>query len=606
VIGALLVYGGSYGNPLLFDDNFIINPVRLQKYLSSTPIFRMRWLSYSTFGLNYLLSGTDVYWYRVINVLLHGSVGFACFLFLQRLLHAAVPGANAGGAQSIAAFCAASIFVLNPVSVYAVGYVVQRSIVMATLFAILALHAFTLGLERDDQRWLWASVGAYGLAAWSKEHAVMVPAAIVSLTLSLRPVSPALVRRLLWPLLGFATVGMLVILRMQWILGASYEPYVSEFFPPLPFDPAGTNSHAFGSSSAIVAPSTILATGIYLRSVATQAGLFFRYLLLWLMPYPGWMSGDIRVPIVPSLTHWTAITDLVAFVGWGAGSFALVVRRGMVGMVGLVLIVPWLLFFTEFAATRIEEPFVLYRSYLWMIGLPIVLSVGALRLSPKLLATIAVALGLALLGGTRERLDSFSTPLKFWDDVVRKNAGHTMPFVSRGLSNRAVALMHLGRFREALADLDEAIQLDPRDAHAWINRANIRSHHSELSSALADADEALRRDPLFGAGYAERCAMRMKPGMDVEAIEDCSKALRLIPSYQLALLNRGALLARRGRLDEAIADFDGILKYDPHNALALYNRGMALAEIGRHDESRASLREACGLGIAPACEPASR
>jgi Flp pilus assembly protein TadD len=57
---------------------------------------------------------------------------------------------------------------------------------------------------------------------------------------------------------------------------------------------------------------------------------------------------------------------------------------------------------------------------------------------------------------------------------------------------------------------------------------------------------------------------------------------------------------------EALADFDHILRFDRQNPIALFNRGMALQQLGEREASRASLSEACKLGMGPACEALSR
>ncbi|MCC6473045.1 MAG: tetratricopeptide repeat protein [Burkholderiales bacterium] len=584
-IGALALYAGSYRNPPVFDDR-VINPPQLEEFLRMLYTFRPRWVSYSTFGLNYLASGLDLAGYRLANVLLHAGVALALFAFVRRLLKRAAP-AVAHTRREAAALAAGAVVLVHPVSVYAVGYLAQRSIVMAALFCVLALHAFLVGLERDERRWYWAAVGLYVLAVWSKEHAVMLPAVAAALALALYGPDRRLALRLALPMAGFALAALAIVLQVRGVLGASYEPYLRELV-----------SEAAAGDAQV--------SGSYAQSIATQALLFFRSVFLWILPWPGWMSGDIRVALAPSITHWSALAGAACFLAWGAASMALLVRRGLAAVAGFGMLLPWLLFFTEFAAVRLQEPFVLYRGYLWMIGLPVVLAALAVRLAPGTLTIAAVATGALLVAGTRDRLESFSTPYRFWDDVVRKNRDHALPFVDRGLSNRAVALMHLGRYTEALPDLEQAIRLNPRNAHAWINRATVRSNFGQMQGALADADEALRLDPRFGEGYAERCSLRMKAGRDGEALEDCNRALELSPSYPPALLNRGVLLARRGRMEEAIADFDGILRYDAGNALALYNRGMALAQAGRHEESLDALRAACKQGMQAACQPAGR
>jgi len=588
LVAMLLLYTGTYRHPLVFDDR-IINPPDLERYLSAWISLRPRWLSYGTFGLNYLWSGMDLYSYRIVNVALHAGVAATAYAFVRRLLTArriedVAPGSAVRPVPRLAAFCAAALFAAHPVTVYGVAYLAQRSIVMASLFALLSLLAFLEGCIRRDARLLWLAVFAYFLALAAKEHAVMLPALALALALLVRRPSLALARELAWPLLAFALVAVLTIARMRGLIGSTYEPYAGEIVG------AGTGT-AYATTDSP-----------YLISVLTQFALFFKYLSVWLLPNPGWMSADLRVPLAKGLQIWPYGAAALAYAGYGAGALALLLRGGRLGAVGFGLLCPWFLYFTEFASTRVQEPFVLYRSYLWMIGLPVVTAALAVRLPAKVLAAGTIVLCAALVPIARDRMDSFATPLKFWDDAVKKSADPGLPFTDRNLSNRAVALMHEGRYEAALPDLEEAIRLNPLNAHAWINRASIHSRNGNMESALRDADEALRLDPAFGEAHAERCAIRMKYSMDSAALEDCSRALELAPEYPIALLNRGVLLARRARMDEALRDFDAILRYDPANAVALYNRAMVLRQLGRNEESLRGLQASCRQGMPAACD----
>lgn len=75
--------------------------------------------------------------------------------------------------QRAALRVAVTLFALHPLAVYAVGYLIQRSILMATLFALLACWAFVRGLQTRSPAWFTGALLSYLLAVLSKEHAVM-------------------------------------------------------------------------------------------------------------------------------------------------------------------------------------------------------------------------------------------------------------------------------------------------------------------------------------------------------------------------------------------------------------------------------------------------
>ena len=550
-VGVFLLYAGSYRNPLVFDDGIIESILRQDAAGACAPLGR-RCLPYLTFALTYLAAGADLFWLRFGNVMCHAMAALACFFFLDRLFDAvrrAGPSRteeNAPRRDRLLAFCGALLFAVHPVTVYGVAYLSQRSVVMATLFSLLSLGAFARALALGHRRWLWLSALLYVMAVFSKEHAVMLPAVAAAMAVLVGKRPPG--SRLDWAAL--ATVALCaaaaVTLSVRPVIGIPYEDYARAL-------------KAFEAEGRTAGP--------YLSSVMTQAYLFFKYLLLWLVPYPGWMSIDLRQPIAGGMLAWPYGPGAMAFLAYGVAAALLILRRGTLGLLGFGLLMPWLLFFTEFATVRIQEPFVLYRGYLWMAGLPAILPFVTRRWPARRIVAGCAVLALAFSVGTRDRLATFSSELALWDDAVRKNTDLTLDFVARGYVNRAVALMRVHRLDEALADLGVALKLDPRSAHAYANRGSVRLRMAEAAAALPDFDRAIALDPAFAEPHSERCAALLILGQPARALESCDAALRLAPAHPTALSNRG-----------------------------LIYRG-----LGRTAEAERDLRESCRTGFKPAC-----
>jgi tetratricopeptide (TPR) repeat protein len=207
----------------------------------------------------------------------------------------------------------------------------------------------------------------------------------------------------------------------------------------------------------------------YPLSVITQSWLFFKYAWLWLFPNPAWMSVDMREPFALSLLS-PYLLAAGCFVVWGAGALWLLLQRGQKGLVGFALLFPWLMFFTEFSSVRIQEVFVLYRSYLWAVGafclLPVVFSKVNARVASLILATIA----LAMLPISMERLMTFSHPVLLWDDAEKLVKGReNLPGVYRIYYNRGTDLIKIGELDRGMDDLKHAIALGKDFAEAHCN-----------------------------------------------------------------------------------------------------------------------------------------
>ncbi|MBI4195971.1 MAG: tetratricopeptide repeat protein [Betaproteobacteria bacterium] len=585
---ALALYWGALRNPPVFDDR-LLNDDFLGFYGASWFKLDLRWIPYATFGWTYDVFGKNWFWLRLGNVLLHAATSVALFHFLARLFAVtlAMPE-RAGrpvspGSRQIA-FFGALLFLLHPVAVYGVAYLVQRSIVMATLFGVLCLTLFLEGLVRKSPFWHLAAALAYLLAVFSKEHTVMLPAAALALAILVRGASFRLLRELVVPLALFAAIAALVTIKVKGLLGSPYEPFVQDLMP---------HPGAARAESAAHAP--------YLLSVINQGFLFFRYMLVWLIPYPGWMSVDIRPPFPSRVLGWPHTPGFALYLIYAGIAAALLRKRGVPGLLGFGLLYPWLLSLTEITTVRIQEPFVLYRSYLWMSGLPAILPALLSRFPARWSVVAPGMLCIALILSMQNRLDTFSSAAELWDDVVRKNTALDAPFVERGYHNLGFAYLQSGRLSEALKDFDKAIEINVRDADAYMGRGTLLSRAGNHDKGLKDLDRAIEIDPRYTEAYAKRCYVKMLLDRPGDARHDCEKAVALNPRHRDALINLGVVNAALGRTEDAAASYRRALAIDAASGDAHYNYGVLLIVQGRREEARYHLRLGCEARVAAAC-----
>ncbi|TXT22693.1 MAG: hypothetical protein FD134_2420 [Gallionellaceae bacterium] len=470
-----LLYGKFLWNPIVFDDL----PLFMVDNSGSQPVssyhfspFELRSLPYATLAWGKAAFGLDMLHFRVENLLLHAAATISLFFFLARMFEA-VYGARSGSLLSsrAVAFFAALLFALHPVAVYAAGYLVQRTIVMATLFSLLAMVAYLHGSIRQKPLWLWASVPLYYLAVFSKEHAIMLPAALISLTVLLHCDWQAKLKQRWAIFLAFAAIAIFVIAAKKGVLGSAYEIYAPEMLD------VESNLN-------------------YPLSVLTQSWLFFKYFGLWLFPNPVWMSVDMREPFAQSLLSPYLIA-LAGFLFWGAGAFRLLIKRGRIGLLGFAMLFPWLMFLTELSTVRIQENFVLYRSYLWAVGACCVLPVLLDQLNKRMAAIIAAAIAIALFPISMERLSSFGHPLLLWDDAEKlvRDKPH-LPGVYRIYYNRGTELIKVDEYDLAIKDLALAARLHPDWPYSYNNLGAVygkKGSWRESVDAFTQAIEIAKR-----------------------------------------------------------------------------------------------------------------
>jgi Tfp pilus assembly protein PilF len=574
LLAALALYAGSLRYPPAFDD-FQLTRFALDTYYAKawSRFGLMRWLSEASFGLVHVVLGPDPLWQRLASVLLHAATAMLLFGFLARLFGAVLEGS---GLRWLA-FFGALWFAVHPVAVYGVAYLVERSIVLATLFSIAALWCVLEGLLRRSTPWLAAAAGAYLLALWSKEHAVMLPAVAAALAVLVRGASP----RFGWALLALVALSAVAIVQRRWLIGAPYEPFAAEILARARADPG-------------------LAWPL---SALNQATLFFRYLATWLVPWPGWMSVDVRTLFPRELLGWPQTPGVLLWLAYPVASGWLLLRRGRAGLLGFALLYPWLLALTEITTVRIQEPFVLYRSYLWMSGLPAALPFLMGKLSGRWQVISLVVLCLALALVAHGRVQTFSSALALWDDAARKSTDAYAPHAERPFVNRGLAYLGESQTEAARADFERALEINHRSPDAYLARGTLKLRSQRLPDALEDLDRALAIDPKYGAAYNKRCVVNAGLGRRAQALADCEQAVALDSLNPEAWINHGAVLRSFGQPGAAAASYERALLLKPGSGSAHHNYGVLLLDMGRRDQAtRNHFVVACDAGIPDACD----
>ena len=94
-------------------------------------------------------------------------------------------------------------------------------------------------------------------------------------------------------------------------------------------------------------------------------------------------------------------------------------------------------------------------------------------------------------------------------------------------SNRGAVLIDADQNRKAIADLDQAVALNPDLAAAFNNRANAYANMDLFQIALGDYQEALRLDPRLALAYYNRALAYTYLGKDQSARLDLEMAMDL-------------------------------------------------------------------------------
>jgi tetratricopeptide (TPR) repeat protein len=135
---------------------------------------------------------------------------------------------------------------------------------------------------------------------------------------------------------------------------------------------------------------------------------------------------------------------------------------------------------------------------------------------------------------------------------------------------RALIEHRNGRFREAVALLQRAIEQRPNDALAWNNLGSALAELGELDQGIAAFARCAelspqRAAPWFNLGRA----LDMRGRVD-EAHAAMTKALERDPGHVSARVGLARVLQFMGRIDEAEAEYRRVLSAHPESAVAWY------------------------------------
>jgi hypothetical protein len=560
-----LIYLPFIGNPLVFDDKPFFSGVL---GFSEEPFnFHIRWFPYTSLGVTSVFFGEDPPMFRVQNLLLHGMNVLLLLLLLRLWIGVFITDSGKEKMVEWGAWLGALVFACHPLAVYGVGYLVERSILMATLFTLVMQLAYLRGLLENKKIYLALAVAAYFLAVFSKEHSVMAPAILLPLTWLLRERIKFSARVLLATWLGFALVAVLVVISQKGLLGVAYEPDAASLFGQQEKMPQGA----------------------YLLSVLTQSGLFFKYCLLMLLPNPAWMSIDMRETFLFSYRDWASWIGLLAFLGYGLFALRCLFRGGRSALLGLAMLYPWLLFMTEFSTIRVQESFVLYRSYLWLPGFMLLVPLLVSVLQSK---ECSFPLPGGRLGwGLARRYNQASTPTltllrvpgqKFYglhgggDEMQQRCSGGLSGFVLIG-GLIAVLLVPL----------------------AW-NRLWVFADDYRLWD---DAVQLLHGEDRLGAQrtyYNRALASVAKKDWDA-AIADYRKSLSIDASHPQVYTALAIAYYGAKRYTEALAVFDKVIALDEKNARAYYYKGIVMNALKDKAGALSNMQKSCALGDMTAC-----
>lgn len=574
-----LLYMPALNDAVLFDDAQIIRGGALRSdLLTSAP----RFVTNLSYVLVDVVFDKSTVAQKVCNLALHATAVTLLYFLTLTLFEIApkarpVHGDGTGRIGKTALCLGVALFALNPSAVYATAYLVQRSIVLATIFTILMLVLFIWGLKTGNKFHFAGSAVFYVLAVLSKELSVMAIFIPPLIYIAVRAPSPKRV--------GVVMGGTLLVAGL--VAGAFLRQYNISLLSP--YEPAAAQ---YLSQAGL--PLTDHPIHVFSLHLINQLNLFFAYGLLWVFPHPHWMSIDLQ-PVFPTVgSAWRYIPLSLCFLLLFMFATRLLFKpSARTRLVGLLVLIPMVLFQTEFWIVRVQEPFAIYRSYLWAISLPGLMALAFSYFNKRQLLVAGSALVIWQTGVAMTRVQTFANDLAIWSDAIEKSTA--TPYfrgfgVWRQYINRGSAHLNRGDVRHALQDFHRADNLGALHGVGQYNIGvvlHMLGSHREALHALQKAESNNKRDPLLQYRIGE---VYYALHMHHEALKSYQNAVALgsdHESFFLASLRAAEVQILLGQFTEANQSLSKLSNLEPGNQRIDVGLGMANFGLGNIEVAQA-------------------
>ena len=533
----------------------------------------------TSFVLNWLTTGSDVWFLKLTNVVLHLICGGLVFALSRLMLRR--PVARFGPAAHWVALWVAAAWLLAPLLVSTVLYVVQRMAQLSAVFVLAGLLSYVIGRNRIEAgiragwRWMFAAFAVcWPLATLSKENGALLPLLAFLIELAF---------------FGFQGLGRR---RLKIMFAILISVPAALLLGRIGLDPAWLTADYAHREFTLS------------ERVLSQSRALFDYAANALLIPGGSALGIYHDDFQKSAGWWSPATTLPSVLGWLAvAALAWSTRGTRLGVVAFGLV----FFLAAHAVESSVFPLELYfehRNYLPSVGLFFAIAAGvAWQLGSsrgrRMVLVAVAAIPVAYAGLCYQRVLIWQS----WESILlasasshrdspRTHTGLASVYINRGELERAFD--HLDRANDLYGDRHRgAIALHRLSAYCFGDTAVPPGAYRDLERIDALQPEAYFANALdWLAGAVERGQCRR---LDIARLTEAIRArwknrtnAPLLRSWEVHVA-LARLLARLGRKGDAVVELEAASALRPQNletqVLALSHR----IDLGEVEAARRGL-----------------
>ncbi len=143
----------------------------------------------------------------------------------------------------------------------------------------------------------------------------------------------------------------------------------------------------------------------------------------------------------------------------------------------------------------------------------------------------------------------------------------TPPADAEGWARKGAALLARRKYDDAVEAFTHAIELDPKSANRFLQRAQARWWAGRPTLAMSDYDRAIELEPGNAEARLQRGDLYLQNGDLAQAQKDFDAVKKAAPGDAGVRRRIGALFEGRGRYDLAIPEYDAAIALNPKDEL---------------------------------------
>lgn len=557
----LLIYGQTLGFFLgkLDDDLLIIRPLEFLKNLNNVGTVFLRDAYLNEHGTFYRPLQTVSYMidaqffmergsvFYLTNMLLHAASGCALFNLLTLLF----PDRKGAALFTL-------LFLTTPLFVHAVAWAPARGDLMIGATALLSMIFFIKLMRTGKPHFIPLVILSYGIALFSKETAILIPALLLLYYLFNIKKDPLPAKHWIPLLAGILSVTLFYFfMRMKvvnytvpgsefgWVPLITnlrvFPEVLAKFFIPLGLSPMASFSNQVTFAGLLLISMLAFIAFRYRKSY--EPALFYGLAWFFIFTVPGVMYRHV----------------------FGSDAYDYLEHRAYLPMMGIVMFLHGMFSPVWQNERKNHLPF----SFVFLI---IIFSLYSYNYAKN-----------------------YRDPGTFFDLATATNPNSAVAWYNRGCF-----WADMGERQKAEESYQKALAIKENYAQAWLNLGVSAYLSGDKEHAAVYYENATRFDSTLFQAWFNRATTADDLGKTDEALQLFEKAKKIYPGYAPIYTSVGLIFMKSDRDSLAMINFTQSLKLDGNDAVTLINRGKLYYKSGRKTEACRDWQQAMATGNADA------